>query len=72
MTWLADYPRKYYGKYKRVNVKKDFGWYQVYQLDGNVYGICEPQHFQEVNIFLIIGEKRALIIPNVNDDGQRV
>ena len=36
---------------KRVQVQSDYGWYQVYRLPGNVYAICEPQHFQEVNFF---------------------
>ena len=62
MTWLKEYPREYYQKYERVQVKNDCGWYQVYRLPGNVYAICEPQHFQEVNFFLIIGESRALLL----------
>ena len=49
MEW-RDVPRRaYYDKYERVQVKNDFGWYEVYRLPGNVYGIAEPQHFQEVN-----------------------
>ena len=62
MTWLKEYPREYYQKYERVQVQSDYGWYQVYRLPGNVYAICEPQHFQEVNFFLIIGERRALLL----------
>ena len=54
MTWLKEYPREYYQKYEKVQVQNDYGWYQVYRLPGNVYAICEPQHFQEVNFFLII------------------
>ena len=62
MTWLKEYPREYYQKYERVQVQSDYGWYQVYRLPGNVYAICEPQHFQEVNFFLIVGERRALLL----------
>ncbi len=62
MAWLKDYPRDYYQKYERVEVQNDCGWYQVYRLPKNVYAICEPQHFQEVNFFLILGEDRALLL----------
>ena len=62
MAWLENYPRKYYKKYEKVDVKNDCGWYEVYRLPGNVYAICEPQHFQEVNIYLIIGKKRAVLL----------
>lgn len=62
MTWLKNYPRAYYQKYERVQVQRDYGWYQVYKLPKNVYAICEPQHFQEVNFFLIMGESRALLL----------
>lgn len=61
MGWLKNYPRAYYEKFERVPVKNDYGWYEVYRLPGNVYAIAEPQHFQEVNIYLIIGEDRALL-----------
>lgn len=62
MTWLKNYPRNYYKNYERMEVKNDYGWYEVYRLPGNVYAIAEPQHFQEVNLFLIIGEERALLL----------
>ena len=62
MAWLENYPREYYKKYEKVDVKNGCDWYEVYRLPGNVYAICEPQHFQEVNIYLIIGEKRALLL----------
>lgn len=61
MGWLKDYPRKYYSKYEKVNVKNDCGWYEVYKLPGDVFVISEPQHFQEVNFFLIKGKDRALL-----------
>jgi len=62
MSWQEMPRRAYYEKYERVNVKNDYGWYEVYRLPGNVYGIAEPQHFQEVNCFLIIGSERALLL----------
>lgn len=61
MGWLAHYPREYYQKYEKIEVKHDCNWYQVYRLPHRVYAICEPQHFQEVNLFLIAGSKQALL-----------
>lgn len=34
----------------------------MYRLPGNVYGFAEPQHFQEVNFYLIMGEERAVLL----------
>ena len=62
MSWLKNYPRNYYQKYERVKVKNDCGWYEVYRLPGNVYAIAEPQHFQEVNLYLILGTEKALLL----------
>lgn len=59
--WKDDKPRAYYAKYEKVNVKNGQDWFEVYKLPGNVYGICEPNQFQEVNIFLVPGEERALL-----------
>lgn len=62
MKWKDTTPREYYKKYKKVEVKNSQGWFDVYHLPSNVYAICEPQHFQEVNIYLIIGSKKALLL----------
>lgn len=62
MAWLENYPREYYKKFERVDVKNDYGWYEVYRLPGNVYAIAEPQHFQEVNLYLIMGEEKAILL----------
>ena len=62
MEW-KDVPRRsYYEKYERVEVKQDYNWYEVYHLPGNVYAIAEPQHFQEVNFFLIPGKEKAMLL----------
>lgn len=60
MDWREGLPRKYYEKYKKVDITSE--WYTVYQLPHNVYAITEPNHFQEVNSFLIIGESQALLL----------
>jgi len=38
------------------------GWFEVYRLPGEVFAICEPQHFQEVNAYLIIGQERSVLL----------
>lgn len=60
MAWPNDYPRSYYSKYEKVDIKSE--WYDVYKLPNNVYAIVEPKHFQEVNSFLVIGEERAMMV----------
>lgn len=62
MAWLENWPRPYYAKYDKVDIKNDQGWFDVYKLPHNVYVICEPQQAQEVNAFLVIGDDRALLI----------
>ncbi|MGN0735147.1 MAG: MBL fold metallo-hydrolase [Anaerovoracaceae bacterium] len=61
MKWKDDKPREYYSKYEKVNVSNGQGWFDVYKLPGNLYGICEPNQYQEVNIFLVPGTERALL-----------
>lgn len=61
MKWKDYAPREYYSKYQRVDIKNSQGWFEVYRLPGEVYAICEPQHFQEVNSYLIIGKDRSLL-----------
>ena len=61
MKWKDNKPREYYAKYRKIDVKNGQDWFEVYELPGSVYGICEPSQFQEVNIFLVPGEKRALL-----------
>ena len=62
MPWLENWPRPYYVKYEKVPVKNHQDWYDVYRLPGDVYCIAEPQHAQEVNVFLVMGKERALLI----------
>lgn len=61
--WKGPEPRPYYAKYKRLKVENDCGgWFCCYELPGDVTAVCEPQHLQEVNAFLIKGEDRALLL----------
>ena len=62
MKWKSPDPREYYTKYNKIDVKNGNGWFECYELPGDVYAICEPQHLQEVNCFLIFGKERALML----------
>ena len=60
--WKGPEPRAYYGKYKKLDVQNGKGWFDCYALPGDVIAICEPQHLQEVNCFLIFGKRRVLML----------
>lgn len=62
MKWRDGTPREYYSKYEKVSIENHQGWFDVYRLPGDVFAICEPQHFQEVNAYLIIGRERSLLL----------
>lgn len=63
MKWRTPEPRPYYAKYKRLSVENDCGgWFACYELPGDIVAICEPQHLQEVNVYLIKGSERALLL----------
>ncbi len=54
-------PKPYYSKYEKIEVKNS-GWFDVFRLPHDVYTICEHRHFQEVNLYLIVGSERALLL----------
>jgi len=60
--WWLDQPRECFKALKRVPVKQDQGWFEVYEIDGSTYAIYEPGHFQEVMSYLIIGDREAVIL----------
>jgi len=62
MKWKTPEPREYYSKYKKIDVRNGKGWFDCYELPGDIIAICEPQHLHEVNCFLIFGEERALML----------
>lgn len=62
MKWRNGVPREYYRKYEKVSIANDQGWFEVYRLPGDVFAISEPQHFQEVNAYLILGQDRSLLL----------
>lgn len=60
--WKNNEPREYYSKYKKLELKNNQNWFEAYELPNNIIGICEPNQFQEVNIFLIKGKQKAILL----------
>jgi glyoxylase-like metal-dependent hydrolase (beta-lactamase superfamily II) len=48
-----------FSHYKKLAVSD--GWFDVYQLPGNVYAFYEPRQEQQVLSYLIVGRRRALL-----------
>lgn len=61
MSWKDKCPRPYYKNYERIPIKNSQNWFEVYRLPGDVFAIAEPYHCQEVNSYLIVGTKKALL-----------
>ena len=62
MKWKTLEPRPYYSKYKKHDILNGNDWFECYELPGDIFAICEPQHLQEVNMFLIFGTQKALLL----------
>ncbi len=58
-AWYTALPRPQYATLEKV---ADDGWYAAYKLPNQIYAIYEPRHFQEVISFLVLGEKKALMV----------
>ena len=43
---------------QKIHLKDE--WFEVYRLPYQVYAITEPKHFEEVQSFLIKGEKYSI------------
>lgn len=57
--WWADLPRAEWSVFERVHAETP--WFEIYKVRPDVYAIYEPNHFEEVISFLIVGEARALL-----------
>lgn len=56
----CDHPfRKGYESYKEIETK--YPWYKVYAVADNVYAIYEPNNWQQVISYLIVGSEKAIL-----------
>lgn len=58
--WCGKLPRSVYASLDRV--LPDESWFEVYKIRPGVYALYEPRQFQEVISYLILGQKRALLL----------
>jgi len=57
-------PRPAYSKFEKSDVSTD--WFEVYEVEANVWAIYEPFQWQEVISYLIIGSDSALLFDTGN------
>lgn len=57
--WWDNLPRAEWSAFERVQA--DTPWFEIYKVRPDVYAIYEPNHFEEVISFLIVGNDKALL-----------
>ncbi|HEY5692174.1 MAG TPA: MBL fold metallo-hydrolase [Cyclobacteriaceae bacterium] len=65
--WCSQVPRVVNENLKRTDFSNY--WFEVYQLEDNIYAIYEPYQWQEVISYLIIGNEFALLLDTGNGIG---
>jgi glyoxylase-like metal-dependent hydrolase (beta-lactamase superfamily II) len=65
--FCAEIPRAGWAAYEKHEASGP--WFQVYQLNSDLYAISEPYQWQEVISYLIIGKDRALLFDSGNGMG---
>ena len=58
--WRKNLPRKIYSKLQRFESSQS--WFEVYNIDPDVYVFYEPGQFEEVISYLVVGKKKAALI----------
>ena len=57
-------PRAAYGEFQKDNVSTD--WFEVYEVEADIWAIYEPFQWQEVVSYLIVGTDTALLFDTGN------
>src|SRR5712671_3206793 len=58
--WCRQLPRAAYKTLERIDVASD--WFEVYRIRPGVFAIYEPHQYEEVICYLVLGQRRALLI----------
>src|SRR4030095_12797779 len=58
--WCRNLPRPAYSQLERVNVPDQ--WFEVYRIRPGVFAIYAHDQQEEIISYLILGEKRALLL----------
>lgn len=66
-AFCAEIPRPGWAAFEKHAASN--AWFEVYQLDDDLYAIAEPRQWQEVISYLIVGEERALLFDSGNGIG---
>ena len=52
--------RSPYSGFKRILASEE--WFEVYEITSDLYAFCEPRHYEDTTIHLVIGQDRAALI----------
>jgi glyoxylase-like metal-dependent hydrolase (beta-lactamase superfamily II) len=58
--WCRQLPRAAYKTLERIDAASD--WFEVYRIRPGVFAIYEPHQYEEVICYLVLGQRRALLI----------
>jgi glyoxylase-like metal-dependent hydrolase (beta-lactamase superfamily II) len=58
--WWSDLPRPQWSKLEPIQQSQ--AWFEVYCVSRGVLAIYEPRHFEEVISYLILGDKKAVLL----------
>ena len=58
--WYDALPRSVYSDFKKIPVSEE--WFEVYEITPNLFVFCEPRHYENTIINLVIGRDRAALI----------
>lgn len=66
-NWWNVHPRPIYENLEKTGTFQD--WFDVYKLTEGTFAIYEPNQFEEAMSYLVIGEKKAILIDTGNGIG---
>ena len=52
--------RSVYSGFKKVPISQE--WFEVYEITANLFVLCEPRHYENTIINLVIGRDKAALI----------
>lgn len=59
-NWYNSLPRPSYSKFKKVSTSAE--WFEIYEINTNLFVFYEPRHCEEAISNLVIGENKAALI----------
>ena len=59
-NWHDALPRSVYFGFKKIPVSEE--WFEVYEITANLFVFCEPRHYENTIINLVIGRDKAALI----------